>query len=72
MSTPVRLGKVEEKTFIDELMDKVEAWVNHHAFFCLFVLFAVLISLFVTLIFVLTGVSATDSGMTYNHFMDVI
>ena len=66
---PVRLGKVNDE---DTLMCKIEAWMLRHTSFCLLVLFVVLSLLFALLCFVLVGVSATDSGITYNHFKDVI
>ena len=73
---PVRLAKKEPEheiySFYNSLMNRVEAWVNTHALLCLFVCGCLLMALFVTLIFILTGVSATDSGVTYNHMEAII
>ena len=71
MSEPVRLAKVEEEDTMkltSLILDKIEAWVLSHAFLCLFILMALLIAMLVCLIFVLTGVSATESGVVYNQF----
>ena len=66
MSTPARLEKrVSAK-------EKREAWVNAHAHLFLPVLGGLLFLIFIWVIFTLTGLAATDSGMTYNHLMDVI
>lgn len=72
MSNPVRLHKVEEKSISEKVMDSIEAWVNTHASLCLIILFAFLIALFVVLIFTLTGVSATESGVVYNQFSNIV
>lgn len=77
MNQPVRLHKVEKEEdkimkFITLLLDRIEAWVLSHAFLCLIVLMSLLIAVFVVLLFILVGVSATESGVTYNHFADFI
>ena len=75
---PVRLNKVESNAddvilaLYHSLMGKVEAWVLSHAMLCLIVLMCLLMAIFVTVIFVITGVSATESGVQYNHFGDII
>ena len=72
---PVRLAKQTENNsypFITRLMDKVEEWVLTHATLCLFVAMAFMIALFTVLLFAIVGVSATESGVQYNHFGDVI
>ena len=69
---PVRLQKKVEVSYGDKIKERLTDWANAHAFLILFVLFALLIGLFVCLIFALTGLSATESGLQYNHFMDVI
>ena len=72
MNTPVRLAKQETPSFEDKLMEKIESWAIAHATIILMVCFALLIALFTVLIFSLVGVSATESGIQYNHFQDVI
>ena len=73
---PVRLHKKEPQndiySFYNSLINRVEAWVNAHALLCLFVCGCLLIALFVSLIFVMTGVSATESGVTYNQLENII
>ena len=72
---PVRLQKVEEENQIPPfniLRNKVEAWILNHAALCLIVAICLLMALFVTLIFVLTGVSAVESGVQYNGFDKII
>ena len=74
MSKPIRLGKVknDDSFYNSKIMDMVEAWVLSHATLVLIVSVCLLMALFVTLIFVMTGVSAVESGNVYNHFGDVI
>ena len=71
--TPVRLHKQETtddrnawEKWCENGMNKGEEWVLNHSFLCLFILFALLISLFVVVISSLVGVSATESGMMRN------
>jgi len=54
------------------IMMWIENWILNHATLCLIIAFALLIALFTVLIFALIGVSAVDSGVTYNHMQDVI
>ena len=71
MSKPVRLSKkdnVHEFSF----MDKVEALAIRHAPLLFILAICLLIALFVTLIFAITGVSATESGVVYNQFDQII
>ena len=76
--TPVRLAKTENKTddvlktFYHSFMNRIEAWVLSHAFICLIVLLCLLMAFFVALIFAVTGVSATESGIQYNGLERII
>ena len=75
MSKPVRLAKNQnddDSFFNSKIMDYVEAWVLTHATLVLLVSICLLMALFVTLIFVMTGVSATESGVQYNQFDKII
>jgi hypothetical protein len=79
MSSPVRLHRKEENSSVNKVsqfyrlvMDTIEAWVLSHAFLCLIVTICLLMALFVVLIFAITGVSATDSGMQYNQLQNII
>ena len=69
---PVRLQKKVEVSYGDKIKERLTDWANAHAFLILFVLFAVLTGLIICLVFSLTGLSATESGLQYNHFKDVI
>lgn len=77
-SEPVRLEKVQENevnqfyNFYMMVINRVEAWVLSHALICLIVVVSMLIALFVVVIFLLTGVSATDSGAMYNSMGRII
>lgn len=77
-SEPVRLEKVQEKevnhfyNFYNAVINRVEAWVLSHAFLCLIIMVSMLIALFTVAIFLLTGVSATDSGTLYNSMERII
>ena len=68
INTPVRLNKKEE-TFTETISNRIDAWANRHAILILIVMVAFLIALFVWLIFALTGVSATESGMLRNFII---
>jgi hypothetical protein len=79
--TPARLHRKEEKrissvnkvSHIGEMVSEhIEAWVQTHALLCLIVLTCLLMALFVTLIFAITGVSATESGVQYNQFQNIV
>jgi hypothetical protein len=79
MSSPARLHRKEENSSVNKVsqfyrlvMDTIEAWVLSHAFLCLIVTICLLMALFVVLIFAITGVSATDSGMQYNQLQNII
>ena len=74
MSKPVRLNKVDNsnKCNFDWLMDKIEAWVQSHALLLLIISICLLMSLFVTLCFMLCGVSAVQSGVQYNAYSRII
>ena len=72
---PVRLAKKEEKdvySFFNSMRDKVEVWVLTHPLLCLTLVICLLMALFVTLMFLLVGASATDSGVTYNALEKII
>ena len=73
MSEPVRLyKKTDNVSPVNHIFDKVEAWILSHASIFLFFALVMLFVLFVMLIWVLTGVSATESGVTYNQFNNII
>ena len=79
MNSPARLHRKDNSSvknkvsqFYRLVMDTIEAWVLSHAFLCLIVVICLLMALFVTLIFAITGVSATDSGMQYNQLQNII
>ena len=75
---PVRLAKVEEKadtmilTIYHSVMDRVETWVLNHALLCLTVAMCFLIALLTVEIFLMVGVSATESGVQYNAIDKII
>ena len=52
--------------------EEAEAWILNHAHILLPLCFVILMILFVGLCFALVGASASDSGIQYNHFVDVI
>ena len=64
MSTPARLGKVEDKS--------METWIISHANIFLPICFILLFILIACLFMAMTGVSAVESGNYYNHLQDVI
>jgi hypothetical protein len=77
MSKPVRLAKQDNNQFnVDHILSSItrgiEAWVLSHALLCIIVAMCLLMALFVALIFVLTGVSAVESGTVYNGMERII
>ena len=80
MSQPARLHRKKENSSVNNkvshtgemVSEHIEAWVEAHALLCLIVFTCILMALFVTLIFAITGVSATESGMQYNQFQNII
>ena len=73
MNEPASLyKKTDNVSPVNHIFDKVEAWILSHASIFLFFALVMLFVLFVMLIWVLTGVSATESGVTYNQFNNII
>ena len=67
MNGPVRLQKVEEHE-----VSRVEAWLLAHANIIVPILLVLMMIMFVVVAYALVGVSATESGVQYNHLQDVI
>ena len=64
---PARLNKKTDNVSpVNHIFDKMEAWVLSHASIFLFIALVMLFVLFVMLIWLLTGVSATESGAMRN------
>ena len=79
MNSPARLHRKEENSSVNKVsqfyrlvMDTIEAWVLSHAFLCLIVTMCLLMALFVTFLFAITGVSAVESGTYYNNLNNII
>ena len=81
MTRPARLQRKNEENSsvknkvsqLGELVSEhIEAWVEAHALLCLIVFTCILMALFVTLIFAITGVSAVESGTYYNNLNNII
>jgi hypothetical protein len=79
MNSPARLHRKEENSSVNKVsqfyrlvMDTIEAWVLSHAFLCLIVAICLLMALFVTFLFAITGVSAVESGTYYNNLNNII
>ena len=61
MNEPARLyKKTDNVSPVNHIFDKVEAWILSHASIFLYFALVMLFVLFVMLIWVLTGVSATE------------
>lgn len=54
------------------LKKEIEAYLIKYAHILIPILFVIMLTLFVMLCFALVGVSAVESGTTYNHIKDVI
>ena len=67
---PVRLAKKEPETnfnhFYNSMIEYVEEWALTHSALLLIIAVSLLIALFVAMIFLLTGVSAVESGAMRN------
>ena len=70
---PARLHKKTDNVSpVNHIFDKIEAWALSHAPVFLFIALVMLFVLFVMLIWLLTGVSATESGIQYNQFHNIV
>ncbi len=67
MKSPVRLQKKQES-----LNDKIESFVCANALSILLLSYFLAGVIFTILCYQIVGISATDSGMTYNHIYDFI
>ena len=75
--TPARLDKkpdnqFEFDNFCYDLQDKVEAFILRHASIFMVILIILFLLLFVVMLHLICGASATESGNLYNHFSDII
>ena len=73
MNDPVRLSKVNKVSH----RERMEAWLNRHAPYILFLLIILLIVLIIALVMSIVAhgganVTVVESGNYYNHFQDVI
>lgn len=63
--TPARLHK-EQDTYSCKFSDKMEAWCLRHANILFILLLIILMTLFLALIYAITGVAALESGSMRN------
>lgn len=66
VDTPKSLYKQEPMTV------KLERWIGERIHILCFIILMLVFIVFVAACFFICGVSATESGMMYNHFGDVI
>jgi putative effector of murein hydrolase LrgA (UPF0299 family) len=69
MEKPVRLHKQNSKSSFLEMAEKC---IMSNVHIILPICIIIMLILFALLCFAIVGVSATDSGLNYNHFQDVI
>jgi len=69
MSSPVRLQK---KPTREDYQKEINYWVTRNFGIIAIVTVIFLLIVFVIVCFAIVGVSATDSGVVYNHFNEVI
>lgn len=65
---PGNLRNVEEKNFLE----KIDAWATAHANILLPLCLIILGILLIMVCYSIVGLSATDSGIYYNHLQGVI
>ena len=68
MNQPVRLGKEVNMS----LQDKIEQFVLDHAMFFIILAIVLMLALFITICVMMCGASATESGLQYNQFENII
>ena len=68
-SEPVRLQKPKSKTTVTEYINR---FVERNFYLIVLLTILFLLTVFVLCCFAIVGMSATDSGMTYNQFTRVI
>ncbi len=69
MSTPVRLHK---KPTREDYMRDINCWIQRNFYILCAIAIMILLVVFVVACFTIVGASATESGVQYNHFQDVI
>ena len=73
MSRPVRLAKDDgHNSFSFKVMDRIEKWAFRYAHIVLPLFIILGLLLFVVLCYWICGVSATESGVQYNQFKNII
>ena len=76
MNKKARLYKKEPNQFDNfcyfNLQEKMEAFILRHASIFMVILIILFLLLFVVMLHLICGASATESGNLYNHFSDVI
>ena len=68
MNQPVRLAKVETMS----IQDRIEQFVLDHAMFFMILAIVLMLALFITICVMMCGASATESGLQYNQFENII
>ena len=70
---PVRLHKKDDvSSFLNRIEMKIEDWVFRYAHILLPLFIIMGLILFVMLCFAIIGVSATESGVQYNQFKNIV
>ena len=75
MRQPARLHKQEQDNFspfLNKLCNEIEDWAYAHAPQLMVILIVLMIVLFVLVCYAICGISATESGVTYNQFERII
>ena len=62
----------KQKDDISPFLNKLDEWAMRNVHIILPICLITLMILFVLLCYAIIGVSATDSGLQYNHFQEVI
>ena len=68
---PVRLHKIDDSPFLN-LEERFEDWVFRYAHILLPLFIILGLIIFVLLCYAIIGVSATESGVQYNQFKNII
>ena len=73
MSKPVRLDKQDNgNNFSFNVFGRIEKWAFRYAHILLPIFIVLGLLLFVAFCFVICGASATESGLEYNQFQNII
>ena len=72
VGTPTAKNSLRKKPTKESFKIRLDAWIQRNFYIICLVTIVFLLITFVFVCFMICGVSATESGLQYNHLQDVI